>query len=264
MPELPDVEVRRRYFEATSLGQPVARVSVHDARALEGVTAAALGRGLRGTRFVSTARRGKYLLAATDRDSTLLLHFGMGGELVYTRKGEARPKWSRVEFHFGGGDRLHYIDLRLFGKVALHPTTDLSEIPDIAKLGPEPLDRSFTYKRFEEAVAGRRTTVHQVLMDQELIAGIGNIFSDEITYQAGVRPDRPVGDLSAEEMRRIYDRMKWTLRRAIELDADLDTHPERFLIPHREKDGVCPRGNARLVRKTIGGRSSYFCPICQR
>jgi formamidopyrimidine-DNA glycosylase len=263
MPELPDVEVRRLYFEKTSLKQPVARVSVLDARALEGVSPTALGRGLKGARFVSIGRRGKYLLARTDRESTLLLHFGMGGDLFYRKKGEQRAKWTRVEFCFDTGNRLDYIDLRLFGKVALFPTGDAGEIPDVAKLGPEPLDRSFTYKRFREAVGGHKTTIHQVLMDQELIAGIGNIFSDEITYQACVRPDRSVSDLSDEELRRVYDKMKWTLKQAVRLDADLDREPERFIIPHRERNGVCPRGNGKLASKKIGGRTSYYCPACQ-
>jgi formamidopyrimidine-DNA glycosylase len=101
-------------------------------------------------------------------------------------------------------------------------------------------------------------------MDQELIAGIGNIFSDEITFQAGVRPDRKVKDLSDDEMKRIYEEMKRVLRRAIELGAELDEHADEFLIPHRGRNGECPRGHGKLVKKTIGGRSSYFCPACQK
>lgn len=264
MPELPDVEVRRRYFEETSLGRKVERVSVLDARILDRISPVSLGRSLKSVSFVSARRRGKYILAATDRDSTLLLHFGMGGELFFTEKGGERPDWTRVELYFEGGSRLHYTNLRLFGKVAFFSTTDEMEIPDVAKLGLEPLDPRFTYARFLEAVRGRRTTIHQVLMDQECIAGIGNIFSDEITFQAGVLPYRVVEDLSDEELRTLYKKMKWTLRRAIRLDADLDGHPDEFIIPHREKKGVCPRGNAALLSRKIGGRTSYYCPVCQK
>lgn len=264
MPELPDVEVRRRYFEETSLGRKVERVSVLDARILDGTTPASLGRALKRACFVSAGRRGKFLLAVTDRESTLLLHFGMGGELFYRERREPRPRWSRVELYFDGGGRLHYTNLRLFGKVALFDTIDEKDIPDVSKLGPEPLDPKFTFARFLEAVAGRRTTIHQVLMDQELIAGIGNIFSDEITFQAGVRPDRAVEDLSDDELRRLYEKMKWTLRRAVRLNAELDGRPEEFIIPHRGKNGVCPRGDATLVSRKIGGRTSYYCPACQK
>jgi len=264
MPELPDVEVRRRYFEETSLGREVERVSVPEPRILKGGTPASLGRGLRRSRFVSARRRGKYLLAATDRGSTLLLHFGMGGELAYRDPGAAAPDWSRVVLHFTGGGRLHYTNLRLFGKVELFDTARDEEIPDIAKLGPEPLDPRFTLRKFSRAVSGRRSTIHQVLMDQELVAGIGNIFSDEITFQAGVRPDRRADDLTEDEVRLLYDRMKWTLRTAVRLDADLDGRTDRFIIPNRRKGGICPRGNAELATVRLGGRTSYYCPACQK
>jgi len=264
LPELPDVEVRRLYIERTSLGRPIKRVAVLDRRVLSGVTPASLGKGLKGAAFLEAKRRGKYVLVPTDRGNILLLHFGMNGELLLGKKGELKPRWGRVEFHFDDGTCLHYINMRLIGKVALYPTVDETDIPEIAKLGPEPLDRRFTYNKFSDAISGHETTIHQVLMDQALIAGIGNIFSDEITFQAGVRPDRKVKDLSRDEMKRIYKEMKRVLRQAVELDAELDDHADEFLIPHRGRNGECPRGHGRLVKKTIGGRSSYFCPACQK
>lgn len=264
MPELPDVEVRRLYLERTSLNRPVARVSVLDKRILQDATPASLGRGLKGASFTEARRRGKYVFLPTDRGNTLLMHFGMTGELLFRNPGEQKPKWSRVEFHFEGGTCLHYINMRLIGKVALYPTTDPEEITDIAGLGPEPLSRGFTFKRFRDIVQSRETTIHQVLMDQELLAGIGNIYSDEITYQAGVRPDRSTRTLSEAELRRLYDKLKWVLKRSIELGAELDDHADVFIIPNRERGGACPRGHGRLVKKTIGGRSSYFCSECQK
>ena len=265
MPELPDVEVRRRYIERTSLDRPISKVSVLDGRVLgKGTTAASLARGLKGVEFRAARRRGKYVLVGTDADSTLLMHFGMSGELLLRRKGETKPRWSRVEFYFENGDCLHYVNMRLIGKIALYPTTDESRIPDIAKLGPEPLERSFTFQKFKAIVRAHDTTIHQLLMEQELIAGIGNIFSDEITYQAGVRPDRKTGTLSEADLRRCYDKMKWVLRRAIELDADLDGHADEFLIPNRVRNGTCPGTDEKLVKKTIAGRSIYYCPSRQK
>ncbi len=264
MPELPDVEARRRYFEEATAGKKVEKVSVSDARILDRTTPAALARGLKGARFTDTNRRGKYLLAHTDKPVTLLLHFGMTGDLVYREKGKQRPRYDRAAFCFEGGSCLHFTDQRLFGKVALYRETADEDIPDIAKLGPEPLGRSFTLRRFASIVKGHRTTIHQLLMDQELIAGIGNIFSDEITYQAGVRPDRLTTSLSDEEIRRLFDRTKWVLKRAIQLNADLDGHADTFIIPNRGKDGECPGSHEKLARKTIGGRTSYYCPSCQK
>jgi formamidopyrimidine-DNA glycosylase len=263
MPELPEVETKKRYLERTSMGKPIDKVSVKDPRVLDGITPAGLARGLKGTRLVGARRRAKYILAYTDSDATLLLHFGMTGDLYFRGRGEPRPRFSRVEFNFEGGGCLHFLDTRLFGKVALYRTADESQIPYVARLGPEPLDRSFKYEDFNRIVRGHRTTIHQLLMDQELIAGIGNIYSDEITYQAGVLPYRRTETLSDEEVRALYDRMKWVLRRAVDLDAELDGHADVFLIPNRVKGGECPRTGEPLLKKTIAGRTSYYCPSCQ-
>lgn len=264
MPELPEVETMRRYLERTSLDRVVERVAVSDRRVLVDTTPTALGRGLKGATFREASRRAKYLLVHTDRDSILMLHFGMTGDVLVTEKGEPGPRFGRVEFHFEGGSCLYFIDMRLFGRVALYRTPDEAGIPPIAGLGPEPLSRAFTFRKLEAIVRGHRTTIHQLLMDQGLIAGIGNIYSDEITYQAGVRPDRLTTSLSDDEVRRLYDKMKWVLRRAVELHAELDDRADVFLIPNRGRDGRCPGTGDRLVKKTIGGRSSYYCPACQR
>jgi len=264
MPELPEVEMKTRYLESTSLDMPIEKVSVRDPRVLDGVTPAGLARGLKGTRLSCARRRAKYILAGTDSGATLLLHFGMTGDLYFRSRGMRKPGYSRVEFHFEGGGCLHFIDTRLFGKVAFYRTTDEKEMPLIARLGPEPLGRSFKRGDFERIVRGHRTTIHQLLMDQELIAGIGNIYSDEITYQAGVLPYRRTDTLTDEEVRALYDKIKWVLRRAVNLNAELDGHAHVFLIPNRVKGGLCPRTREPLIRKTIGGRTSYYCPTCQR
>ncbi|MDD5748020.1 MAG: DNA-formamidopyrimidine glycosylase [Actinomycetota bacterium] len=265
MPELPDVEVRRRLIQETSLNKEIKKVSVLEKRILGNeTTPSILSRELCGSIFLSANRRGKYLLLSTSKKNTLLLHLGMTGDIIFVKKGEEKPKWSRVEFYFANGSCLHYTNMRLIGKVALFKTTNPSSIPDIAKLGPEPLERSFTFKKFEKIVKSHSTTIHQLLMEQELIAGIGNIYSDEIAFQAGVRPDKNTKSLTEEEIRQVYKKMKWVLRVAIELGAELDPYPRRFLIPNRDRKGLCPRDSNKIMKKTIGGRSSYFCPLCQK
>lgn len=263
MPELPEVEVRRKYIEETSLGRVIDRVSAKKTRILKNVTPAGLARDLKGQSFVEARRRAKYLLLSTSEGDTLLMHFGMTGDAVFREKGESVPKFDKVEFHFNDGNALHFTDIRMFGRIALYPTQEESAIPDVAKLGPEPLSRSFTYAKFSGIVRAHNTTIHQLLMEQGLIAGIGNIYSDEITYQAGVLPYRKTADLSDAEIRRLYDKTKWTLRRAIALDAELDGHADVFLIPHRVKGGECPHGHPLHV-KTIATRSSYFCTVEQK
>jgi formamidopyrimidine-DNA glycosylase len=263
VPELPEVEVKRKYIEETSLGRVIDRVAAKKTRILRNVTPAKLSRDLKGQKFVEARRRAKYLLIATSEGDTLLMHFGMTGDAVFRSKGEAVPKFDKVEFHFSDGNALDFTDIRLFGRIALYETTDEREIPDVSGLGPEPLDRSFTFAKFSAIVRSHNTTIHQLLMEQQLIAGIGNIYSDEITYQAGVLPYRKTGDLKDAEVRAIYDKMKWTLRRAIALNADLDDHGDVFLIPHRVKSGECPHGHP-LHKKTIAARSSYYCTVEQK
>lgn len=263
MPELPDVEARKSRIERHGLGKPVKEVIVRDSRILQGVKPAAFSKALKGAEFTSVKRRGKYLLVRTNRETTLLIHFGMTGDIIYTEKGSPPPPYSRVELVFNAGS-LHYTNMRMIGKVSIFPSLNEDEIEEISKLGPEPLDRKFTFRRFKEAMSGTKTTVHQALMDQERIAGIGNIYSDEITFQAGINPERPIAGLSEEEMRTLYEKMKWTLKRAIALDAELNAHQNVFIIPHRKKNGTCPKCGTLLKKVTIGGRSSYQCPDCQK
>lgn len=264
MPELPDVETRKNYLEKTSLNRAIKKVIIHDPRLVKGVSSSSLENALKGARFTSATRRGKYLLVFTDNGKTLLIHFGMTGDLSFTKKTEDAPKYSRVQILFEDGNSLHITNQRMIGKASLFDTQDLSRIPEIQKLGPEPLDKSFTFSEFKKALGDRKTTIHQALMDQERVAGIGNIYSDEITFQAGIRPDRKTSELGEEELKKLYRKMKWTLGRAIELGADLKSHPEEFLNAHRKKGGECPRCQEKIAKKAIGGRSSYYCPTCQK
>lgn len=264
MPELPEVEVKRRYIEKTSLDKYIKSVQALDDRILDSVSPISLGKSLKGRKFLEARRRGKYVLLATSVDSMLLMHFGMSGDAVFTKKGETRPKWTRVILHFENGTALNYTSMRLLGKIALYETTDEFAVPDIAKLGPEPLGTSMNLKKFKEIITGHNSTIHQILMRQELIAGIGNIYSDEITYQAGVLPYRKTSDLQETEIKGLFDKMKWVLKTAIRLNADLEGKADLFLVPNRKKNGTCPRGHGALLKKTIGGRTSYYCPNCQK
>lgn len=264
MPELPDVEARKNYLEKTSLNRTIEKVIIHDPRLVKGVSPSSLERALKGARFTSATRRGKNLLAFTDNEKTLLIHFGMTGDLSFAKKTDDTPKHSRVQILFEDGNSLHITNQRMIGRVSLFDTQDISKIPDIQKLGPEPLDKSFTFSKFKKALGDSKTTIHQALMDQEKIAGIGNIYSDEITFQAGIRPDRKTSELREGELKKLYRKMRWTLERAIELGADLESHPEKFLNAHRKRGGECPRCHEKIVKKVIGGRSSYYCPSCQK
>lgn len=264
MPELPEVETKRRYIEKTSLNKQINSVKVIDDRILRDISPATLKKSLKGTSFLKTSRRGKYLLLKTSVGTTLLMHFGMSGDVVYASSGELQPKWTRVTFCFKDGSALNYTSKRMLGKISLYNTDNPSEIPDISRLGLEPLERSMTFRVFSEIIKSRNTTVHQVLMQQELIAGIGNIYSDEIAFQAGILPYRKTIDLREVELRALFDKMKWVLKKAVDLDDDLDNMGKLFIIPNRVKGGTCPHGHGELSHRTIGGRTSYYCRKCQK
>lgn len=263
MPELPEVETLRSYLEAGALGRKINHVEVREPRILKDTSTSRLGSALAGSCFTQTARRGKYLLVSTDRDCILMLHFGMNGGLAFADESRPFPPWSRVAFLLDPGEYLHYLNKRLLGRVSIFNGTDINRIPEISRLGPEPLDPSFDCREFVRILDGRKTTIHQALMNQQLIAGIGNIYSDEITFQAGVRPDRKVFELGPSELERLFESMKSSLDEAVRLSADLDRRREEFLIPHRKPGGRCPLDHGPLVMIRIGGRSSYYCPVCQ-
>src|SRR2546430_428267 len=182
MPELPEVEGYARYFAAHALRQRITRVDVRDERVLA-VRKEQLSRALRGREFTRVRRHGKHLFAEAG-SQWLHLHFGMTGDLsYYSSEGAAaplHPRFARVIFDFANGAHLAFEDMRLFGVVGLTPSPE-TYIEGHA-LGPDPLEASFTLRRFREIVAKRRGAVKSLLMSQDVIAGMGNLYADETLY----------------------------------------------------------------------------------
>ena len=181
MPELPDVEVFKRYLDATSLHQEIEEVDVRTRQLLENTSIRHLRRGLEGRRFESTRRHGKNLFAGLDDGDWLLLHFGMTGDLAYFKHIEDDPQYDRLLLTFANGYHLAYVSQRKLGELALIEGVD--EFVEQKDLGPDALN-DLGRDTFEEIVAGRRAMAKSLLMDQQTIAGIGNVYSDEILFQA--------------------------------------------------------------------------------
>jgi formamidopyrimidine-DNA glycosylase len=259
MPELPDVETFRRYLDATALHQRLVDVRVRSRRLLTGVSARRLQQALKGARFEVTGRHGKYLFAHTDRDAVLVLHFGMTGYLEYEK--DRRPgAHDRVLFDFDNGYTLAYVCQRLLGKVAL--TKSVADFVEMNHLGPDALrvDRD----DFAALLAGSRAAVKSCLMNQGLIAGIGNIYSDEVLFHSRLAPLRKGGALSAREAGQLYRWMRRVLNKAVEHQADPTRMPSSWLLPHRDEGGSCPRCGGKIQRTKVGGRSALWCPACQQ
>jgi formamidopyrimidine-DNA glycosylase len=269
MPELPDVETFKRYFDATSLHQRIADVDVLSAALLKGVSARELARRLKGRRFESSRRHGKHLFVRADGDVWLRLHFGMTGSLRYFKGEEKAPppasaeasagKHTRVLFVFAEGYRLAFDDQRKFGEVGLIKGVD--EFLKKRALGPDALDVDLA--EFKETLGKHRSAVKSILMNQRLIAGIGNIYADEILFRARIHPATQIARLGEKRLKRLFNAMRDVLEKAIEYQADEDRMPKSWLLPHRGKGGKCSRCGRELKSSIIAGRTAWFCPHCQ-
>lgn len=260
MPELPDVESLRRYLDATSLHQTIRQVDVDAARELSGISAARLRERLEGRSLVETRRHGKHLFARLDGDGWLRLHFGMTGWLQYLEDGE-RPPYTRLMLHFPRGRGLAFACRRRLGRIGM--VDDPGSFVADQGLGPDALDPAVTQSAFRQLLAGRRGTVKSALMNQRLLAGLGNIYTDEALFQAGIDPRTEPGDLDMSAVDRLYRAMRHVLKVAIDHEADPSRLPRSWLLPYRRAGVGCPRCGGTVERITMAGRSTYFCSRCQ-
>jgi formamidopyrimidine-DNA glycosylase len=258
MPELPDVEGFRRYLERHASGSRIVRVDVPDTVLIRNRTPRQLGRTLEGQRFGTPRRHGKWLLVSVG-DAELLMHFGMTGLLRWGHDKADRHPHDRLIFVCDDGE-LRYNNMRRFGGVWLADDEE-ERLKVTGSLGPDA-----TYlkrERFERLLAGRRGSIKAALMDQRLLAGVGNLLADEILWRAGVRPATPIGKLSASRRRRLYDALHAAVSESIRYGRV--PHGARWLTRVRDdRNARCPRCGTVLRRQTIAGRTACWCPRCQR
>jgi formamidopyrimidine-DNA glycosylase len=260
MPELPDVETFKRYLDATSLHQRIGGVDVRSAYVLKGVSAHELAGRLRGRSFKSSRRYGKHLFVRTNGNLWLRLHFGMTGSLRYFKHQEQAPKHTRVLFVFANAHRLAFEDQRKFGEIGL--IKDVNEFLKKRALGTDALDISLP--QFKEIFGKHRGAVKTILLNQKLVAGIGNIYADEILFRTRLHPATQISSLSGKTVTKLFRATRYILKRAIEANADVALMPKSWLLPHRGKGGKCRRCGRELKSATIGGRTAWFCTQCQR
>jgi formamidopyrimidine-DNA glycosylase len=265
MPELPDVETFKRVLERHALRKTIERVVVNDKRILGKLAVPTLISRLNGAKFVATRRHGKHLLAKIDQGGWLTLHFGMTGALDFVAKPDQEPPFTRVRVDFADDGCLAYTNKRMIGRVGLIENVD--DFIAAEKLGPDALDPRFDWPAFRATVRGVKRDVKSVLMDQQLVAGIGNIYSDEILFQARINPAARMGQLAPNELKKLFLNMREVLKRAVTHGAGSEEFTERMprgaLLPERRKGGSCPRCRSPLKVFKVGGRTAYCCPRCQ-
>ena len=278
MPELPEVEVVRRDLEREIVGKKIKSVEVTGARAIRRhKSKKEFTEPLVDRKFTGVTRRGKYILCRLDGDDVLVVHLGMSGQLLRAKSSkDPMPKHTHVVITFTQGGQLRFVDPRTFGEMFLASAADVDEaVGELAHLGIDPLEQAMSWEVFGSMLRERHAKLKLLLMDQKFIAGIGNIYSDEILWGAGLRWDRMSDSLTGEEVRRLYRSMMETLQEAVKhrgsslADAqyvDLFGKPGDFQNFHNvyAREGqMCPRCRHEVVREKVGGRSTFYCGACQ-
>jgi formamidopyrimidine-DNA glycosylase len=258
VPELPDVEAYRRFFQLHAARKRIETVWA-DPTIVRNASPEALRRALVGRMFDEPSRHGKWLICPTD-GPTLLLHFGMTGDLIWSGEEPDRHRHDRLVFGLDGGEELRYRNMRKLGGVWLaHDEAETRAV--LGPLGPDalPLGR----REFLERLGRRRGGVKAALMDQAFIAGVGNIIADEILWHARIHPRRLIESLDADERGRLFTQLHRILREAVE-GHDYIPRKRSWLTGVRGLPGArCPRCKTPLERATVAGRTTYFCPHCQ-
>ena len=280
MPELPEVETVRRGLEQRVVGRTIVSVEVGRERTVRRTSARQLIDGLTGATIVSARRRGKYLLCPLDTGDTLLMHLRMSGQLLLVARGAPALPHTHVVLSLSGEppEQLWFVDPRTFGEVVVFdPTHADVKVPELARLGVDPLADGLTPDDLRRVLSPRRTRLKPLLLDQHVIAGIGNIYADEILHAARLHPDRVAGSLRRQEVARLHAAMHDVLAAAVVAGGstlgnsqyvDLMGRGGSYQDDHRvygragERCSTCGRGVIR--RGVVNGRSTYWCPYCQR
>lgn len=259
MPELPEVELARRYLEGHVLGLAISRVNVLDQGILESIGPEDLNSCLVGQTFVAIIRHGKQLFLGLKGGGCMTMHFGMTGSACYEEKGRVPDRHDRLVIDFNEKGHLVFNDQRKFGAIsyAESPQAFIEQ----KRLGPDAL--MVSKKEFVERAISHRKPIKATLLDQHVVAGIGNLYSDEVLFQTKVHPSILSSELSPRRMGHVHRAMGEVLRASIDARSDFCLLPEGYMLRDRSAGAPCPRGNGHLKAMVVGGRTAFFCPSCQ-
>jgi formamidopyrimidine-DNA glycosylase len=278
--ELPEVEVMRRDMEKEVVGRRIRNAEVRPARNAMRIIRRHARRKefsdrLAGKKITKVERKGKYVLLHLDDGDVLVVHFGMSGQFVRGTKRQSFPQHTHVVLEFVQGGDLRYIDPRTFGEMFVTTADELGKVRELDHIAIDPLEDTFTWQEFSYELGRRASKLKPLLMDQKFISGLGNIYSDEVLFAAGLRHDHMSDQLSAQEVRRLYRAMREVLQEAVrfrgttlddEAYVDLFGKPGEFqseLKVYGRKGLPCRRCRTPIDSIKVNGRTSYFCPQCQ-
>jgi formamidopyrimidine-DNA glycosylase len=284
--ELPEVEVMRRDLEKDVVGRRIKQVEVRPSpNALRVIRRHAkpgkrsvrkeFASKLEGKRITKVERKGKYLLLVLEGGDVLVVHFGMSGQFIRATKRQTQPAHTHVVITFQQGGDLRFVDPRTFGEMFVAEADDVGKVKELQHIAIDPLEDTFTWQSFGELMAERASKLKSLLMDQKFISGLGNIYSDEVLFAAGLRHDRMSNTLSSQEVRRLYRAMQEVMQDSIryrgttlpdEAYVDLFGRPGEYqndLKVYGRKGLPCRRCRTPIESISLGGRRSYYCPQCQ-
>ena len=286
MPELPEVETVRRGLHALIIGKKIAR-ETHDTPKGFPNAPADVTSFMIGATITDVRRRAKVLLVDLSTDYTLVIHLKMTGQLVYRGEqvfgaghpnesliGELPDRSTRVTIAFTDGSHLYFNDQRKFGWMRLMPTLEVPNIDFMRKVGPEPLEVDFTAEQFAERFTRRgKTSIKAALLDQTVVAGVGNIYADESLWGAKIHPQRLVYTITHDEFALLYTELRAVMNLAIEKGGSTDKNYVNaegkrgsymdFARVFRREGQVCPRCGTEIIKFKAAGRGTHICPVCQ-
>lgn len=286
MPELPEVETVRRGLHELIIGRMV-KEAVYDTPKSFPNAAKDVETFLIGSKVIDVRRRAKVLLIDLSSDYTLVIHLKMTGQMVFRGEavfgaghpsdsliGELPDRSTRVTLTFSDGAHLYFNDQRKFGWMKLMPTLEVPNIDFMQKVGPEPLEAEFTAEQFAERFKRRaKTSIKAALLDQTVVAGVGNIYADESLWGAKIHPQRLVGSLAPSEFKKLYTELRLVMNLAIEKGGSTDKNYVNaegkrgsymdFARVFRREGKECPRCGTTIIKFKAAGRGTHICPQCQ-
>lgn len=277
MPELPEVETIRRELERDVVGKRIKTVEVTGARTIHRQASKKVFIAkLEGTKFTGVDRKGMYLILKIDTGEILVVHLGSSGQLLRNAAKDDLSKHTHVVITFTQTGQLRFLDPRTLGEMFVTTPEDLTtEVPELDTLGVDPVEEPMSWQTFGHLLLKHKMKLKAFLTDQSIIAGLGNVYADEILFAAGLRYDRMSDSLSTQEMRRLYRSLVETLHDAIkyggstladeqyvDLAGKRGEYQEHHKVYDREKQ-ACRRCRTPIMKTKFQGRSTYFCSQCQ-
>lgn len=274
MPELPEVETIRRGLERVLIGRTIHRIKIRETRFRQPVNAARLKKQVAGQQVEALHRRAKYLLCELENRAHLVIHLGMSGRLLYCKKALPLQKHDHIQFIFNNGHELRFNDPRRFGMVDVVPPGGLQDYFHFQNLGPEPLSPTFTAAYLACRAQKLFRPIKNFLMDGAVVVGVGNIYASESLFRAGIHPKKPSGKLSLPEWSELVRAIRATLKRAIKRggttfndfhnsDGGMGYFQQELMVYDRAGE-PCRACDSKIRRIVQAGRSSFYCPRCQK